>query len=57
VVPFESKKNRADIAFIAAAVNAGKMTIPIDRREELRNAGIAQAAFAKGGIGKVLLVP
>jgi NADPH:quinone reductase-like Zn-dependent oxidoreductase len=57
VVPFESKKNRADIAFIAAAVNAGKMTIPIDHREELRNAGIAQAAFAKGGIGKVLLVP
>jgi NADPH:quinone reductase-like Zn-dependent oxidoreductase len=57
VVPFRSKQDRAGIAFIAEAVNAGKMTIPIGRREELKNAGDAQAAFTKGGIGKVLLVP
>jgi len=57
VVPFRSKQDRAGIAFIADAVNAGKMTIPIGRREELKNAGAAQAAFTKGGIGKVLLVP
>ena len=40
-----------------AAVNAGTLTIPIGRREQLANAGAAQAAFTKGGIGKVLLVP
>jgi NADPH:quinone reductase-like Zn-dependent oxidoreductase len=57
VVPFVSKQDRAVIAFIADAVTSGKMTIPIGRREELKNAGAAQAAFTKGGIGKVLLVP
>ena len=57
VVSFRSKQDRAGIAFIADAVNSGKMTIPIGRRDELKNAGAAQAAFTKGGIGKVLLVP
>ena len=57
VVSFVSKQDRAVIAFIADAVNAGKLMIPIDHREELKNAGAAQAAFTKGGIGKVLLVP
>lgn len=57
VVPFRSKQNRADIAFMADAVSCGKMTIPIGLREELKNAGAAQAAFTKGGIGKVLLTP
>jgi NADPH:quinone reductase-like Zn-dependent oxidoreductase len=57
VVPFRSKQDRAGIAFIADAVNSGKLTIPIGRREELKNAGAAQAAFTKGGIGKVLLLP
>jgi NADPH:quinone reductase-like Zn-dependent oxidoreductase len=57
VVPFRSNQDRAGIAFIANAVNAGKMTIPIDHREQLKNAGAAQAAFTKGNIGKVLLVP
>ena len=36
VVPFVSKQDRAGIAFIADAVNSGKMTIPIGRHEELR---------------------
>jgi NADPH:quinone reductase-like Zn-dependent oxidoreductase len=57
VVPFRSQQDREGIAFIADAVNAGNMAIPIGRREELKNAGAAQAAFTKGGIGKVLLVP
>jgi NADPH:quinone reductase-like Zn-dependent oxidoreductase len=57
VVSFRSKQDRAGIAFIADAVNSGKMTIPIGRREELQNAGAAQAAFTRGGIGKVLLTP
>ncbi len=57
VVPFRSQQNREGIAFIAEAVNAGKLTIPIGRREELKNAGAAQAEFTKGGIGKVLLIP
>jgi hypothetical protein len=33
------------------------LTIPIGRREELKDAGVAQAEFTKGGIGKVLLTP
>ncbi len=57
VVSFVSKQDRAVVAFIANAVSAGTMTIPIDYREELKNAGTAQAAFTKGCIGKVLLVP
>jgi NADPH:quinone reductase-like Zn-dependent oxidoreductase len=57
VVPFRSKQDRAGIAFILDAVNAGKVTIPIGRREPLKNAGAAQAEFTKGGIGKVLLTP
>jgi NADPH:quinone reductase-like Zn-dependent oxidoreductase len=57
VVPFVSERGRSAIALIADAVNAGKLTIPIDHRDELKNAGAAQAAVTKGHIGKVLLVP
>ena len=57
VVSFVSKRGGAGITFIADAVNAGKVTIPIDHRDELKNAGAAQAAVTKGGIGKVLLTP
>jgi NADPH:quinone reductase-like Zn-dependent oxidoreductase len=57
VVAFVSKQDRAVVAMIADAVNSGKMTIPIDHRAELKEAGAAQAAFTKGGIGKVLLTP
>ena len=57
VVAFRSQQDAAGVAFIADAVNSGKLTIPIGRREELKNAGTAQAAFTKGGIGKVLLIP
>jgi NADPH:quinone reductase-like Zn-dependent oxidoreductase len=57
VASFVSKQDRADIAFIAEAVSTGKMTIPIDHRERLKNAGAAQAAFTTSGAGKVLLIP
>jgi hypothetical protein len=57
VVSFRSQQDRAGIAFIADAVISGKVTIPIGRRDELKDAGTAQAAFTKGGIGKVLLIP
>jgi NADPH:quinone reductase-like Zn-dependent oxidoreductase len=57
VVAFVSKRDGATVGFIAEAVNAGKITIPIDHRDELKNAGAAQAAFTKGHIGKVLLIP
>ena len=57
VISFRSRQDRRGVAFIADAVNSGKMTIPIGRREQLKNAGAAQAEFTKGGIGKVLLIP
>lgn len=57
VVPFQSKQDRGTIELIAHAINDGKMRIPIGLRAELKNAGDAQAAFTKGGIGKVLLLP
>jgi NADPH:quinone reductase-like Zn-dependent oxidoreductase len=56
-VAFQSKQDRDVIESIAVAVHSGKLTIPIGLREKLENAGAAQAAFTKGGIGKVLLVP
>jgi NADPH:quinone reductase-like Zn-dependent oxidoreductase len=41
---------------LAEDVVAGKLTIPIDRMVPLADAGKAQAAAEKGGIGKVLLL-
>jgi NADPH:quinone reductase-like Zn-dependent oxidoreductase len=41
---------------LAEAVAAGQLTIPIDRMVPLKDAGEAQAAAEKGGIGKVLLL-
>jgi len=57
IVPFVSKQDRAIIAFMADAVSSGRLTIPIDHRDELKNAGPAQAAFTKSHTGKVLLTP
>jgi NADPH:quinone reductase-like Zn-dependent oxidoreductase len=39
------------------AVKAGKLTIPIGSRVPLRNASEAHAVLAKGGSGKILLLP
>jgi NADPH:quinone reductase-like Zn-dependent oxidoreductase len=41
---------------LAEDVAAGKLTIPIDRMVTLSEAGDAQAAAEKGGIGKILLL-
>jgi len=44
------------IRALAEAVAAKRLMIPIDRMVPLAEAGAAQAAAAKGGIGKVLLL-
>lgn len=44
------------IRALAEAVAAKRLAIPIDRMVPLAEAGAAQAAAAKGGIGKVLLL-
>ena len=44
------------IRALAEAVAAKRLVIPIDRMVPLAEAGAAQAAAAKGGIGKVLLL-
>lgn len=57
VVSFASKPNKAQLQMLLEAVAAGQLTIPIDRRIPLREAAAGEAAAAKGGIGKVLLIP
>lgn len=57
VVSFRSKQNSAQLRALLEAVATGELTIPIDRRIPLRDAAAGEAAAAKGGIGKVLLVP
>ena len=57
VVEFVSKQSPQTMTYIAEAVSAGKMAIPIDRRIPLRETAAGMVAVAKGGIGKVLLVP
>jgi NADPH:quinone reductase-like Zn-dependent oxidoreductase len=44
------------IRALAEAVAAKRLVIPVDRMVPLAEAGAAQAAAAKGGIGKVLLL-
>ena len=56
-VAFVSKQDANTLLYMANAVAAGKLTIPIDRRLPLKDAAAAHAAVEKGGIGKVLLVP
>jgi NADPH:quinone reductase-like Zn-dependent oxidoreductase len=41
---------------LAEDVVAGRLTIPIDRMVPLADAGKAQVAAEKGGIGKILLL-
>jgi len=41
---------------MAEDVVAGQLVIPIDRMVPLADAGAAQAAAEKGGIGKILLL-
>ncbi|HET6168895.1 MAG TPA: NADP-dependent oxidoreductase [Terracidiphilus sp.] len=58
-VRVEAIQVKADAALLRALaedVVAGRLRIPIDRMVPLADAGDAQAAAAKGGIGKVLLL-
>jgi NADPH:quinone reductase-like Zn-dependent oxidoreductase len=54
---FVSKQDTKNLEYMVAAVKAGKVTIPIGNRVPLRNAAEAHTAFAKGGVGKILLLP
>jgi NADPH:quinone reductase-like Zn-dependent oxidoreductase len=56
-VAFVSKQDTKNLEYMVEAVKAGKLTIPIGSRVPLRNAAEAHAAFAKGGAGKLLLLP
>jgi len=56
-VAFVSKQDANTLLYMANAVGAGKLAIPIDRRLPLKDAAAAHAAVEKGGIGKVLLIP
>jgi NADPH:quinone reductase-like Zn-dependent oxidoreductase len=56
VVSFVSKQDPETVLYMAQAVRAGKLVIPIDRKLPLRDARDGHAAVEKGGIGKVLLL-
>lgn len=52
----QSKPDAAMLRTMAEDVGAGRLVIPIDRMVPLADAGKAQSAAEKGGIGKVLLL-
>ena len=56
VVPVMVKPDAQALRRLAEDVLAGRLTIPIDRMMALEDAGEAQEAAEKGGIGKVLLL-
>jgi NADPH:quinone reductase-like Zn-dependent oxidoreductase len=56
-VAFVSKQDTKNLEYMVEAVKAGKLTIPIGSKVPLRNAAEAHAVFAKGGAGKILLLP
>jgi NADPH:quinone reductase-like Zn-dependent oxidoreductase len=56
VISFRVKPDAGMLRALAEDAVAGKFEIPIDRMVPLAEAGAAQAAAAKGGIGKVLLL-
>jgi NADPH:quinone reductase-like Zn-dependent oxidoreductase len=56
-VAFVSKQDTKNLKYTVEAVRAGKLTIPIGSRMPLRSAAEAHTALAKGGAGKILLLP
>jgi NADPH:quinone reductase-like Zn-dependent oxidoreductase len=56
VEPIQSKPDGSMLRTLAEDAAAGRLVIPIDRMVPLADAGAAQAAAEKGGIGKVLLL-
>lgn len=57
VVDFVSKQSPEVMTYMAEAVRTGKVAIAIDRRIPLSEASAGMDAVARGGIGKVLLLP
>ena len=56
VVPVMAKPDAGMLAELAAEVQAGRLTIPIDRMLPLAQAAEGHAAAERGGIGKVILL-
>jgi NADPH:quinone reductase-like Zn-dependent oxidoreductase len=56
IEPIQSKPDAAGLRIMAEDVAAGRLVIPIDRMVPLADAGEAQSAAEKGGIGKILLL-
>ena len=56
-VPFVSKQNTKSLEYGVEAARSGKLTIRIGSKVSLRHAADAHAAVAKGGTGKILLIP
>jgi NADPH:quinone reductase-like Zn-dependent oxidoreductase len=56
-VAFRSKQDTRNLEYTVEAVRAGRLTIPIRSKLPLRSAADAHAAVAKGGAGKILLLP
>jgi NADPH:quinone reductase-like Zn-dependent oxidoreductase len=56
-VAFVSKQDTKNLEHMVEAVKKGELTIPIGSRVPLRNASEAHAVLAKGGSGKILLLP
>ena len=54
--PMTARPDAATLTLYAAAVREGKLVLPIDRLMPLSEAGEAQAAAEKGGVGKIVLV-
>jgi NADPH:quinone reductase-like Zn-dependent oxidoreductase len=56
IEPVQAVPDSGTLQTLAGDVAAGKLKIPIDRMVSLAEAGEAQAAAEKGGIGKILLL-
>lgn len=56
IEPIQTRPDAAMLRTMAEDVAEGRLVIPIDRMVPLAEAGPAQAAAEKGGIGKILLL-
>lgn len=57
VVAFVSKNDVQTLGYVVSAVHSGKLTIPIGLTLRLSEASRGHEALAKGGAGKILLLP
>jgi NADPH:quinone reductase-like Zn-dependent oxidoreductase len=56
IEPIQSRPDPKALRAMAEDVVAGRLVIPVDRMVPLAEAGQAQAAAEKGGVGKILLL-